>query len=241
MRELHDIYDLRPDIENAKTRQRTSYPEITDPEFWEAFEIAKPFSMLHVTGFYNIFQSLRYVGASGVPGDLVECGTLLGGSSIFMALLRDRFGLADRRLHVFDTFFGFPEGSTDTKRGAPARGPRYQSFFEAARANFEATSGTEGVEFHVGPVEETLDAFETPTLALMRLDTDYYTSTRKEFEVLYPHLSDGGVLIVDDYGYYDGCRRATEEYLASVRPTPLLNRIDPGVWAGVKPSALAGA
>ena len=177
---------------------------------------------------------------SGVPGDLVECGTLLGGSSIFMALLRPHFGLEDRTLHVFDTFFGFPEGSTDTKRGAPARGPRYESFFEAARANFAATSGTTGIEFHVGPVEDTLDAFEPGALALLRLDTDYYPSTRKELEVLYPHLSDGGVLIIDDYGYYDGCRRATEEYLASVHPRPLLNRIDPGVWAGVKPSAPGG-
>jgi hypothetical protein len=237
MRELHDIYDLRPDIENAKTRQRKSFPEIVEPEFWDAFETAKPYSMLHVTGFYNLYQSLRYLGASGVPGDLVECGTLLGGSSIFMALVRSRFGLGDRTLHVFDTFFGFPEGSTDTKRGAPARGPRYQSFFEAAKANFEATCGTEGVEFHVGPVEETLDAFAPPPLALVRLDTDYYDSTRKELDVLYPHLSDGGVLIIDDYGYYDGCRRATEEYLGGLDHPPLLNRIDPGVWAGVKPGS----
>ena len=233
---MRNIYDLRPDIDNDKNRQRSSYPEIVEPEFWDAYEQAKPYSMLKVTGFYNIFESMRYLGANGIPGDLVECGVLFGGSSIFIALLRDRLKLSDRAVHVFDTFAGFPEGSNDTKRGSPARGPRYRDFFDAARANFEATSGTDGIEFHVGPVEETLQRFTPRPLALVRLDTDFYASTRTELETLYPMLSDGGSLIIDDYGFYDGCRRATEEYFATIAPRPMLNRIDGGVWAGVKPS-----
>lgn len=72
-------------------------------------------------------------------------------------------------------------------------------------------------------------------MALLRLDTDFYSSTKIELEVLYPQLCPGGVLIVDDYGLFQGARKATDEYFAAADRKPLLNRIDVGVWAGVKP------
>jgi hypothetical protein len=94
---------------------------------------------------------------------------------------------------------------------------------------------TRGYRFVEGLVEQTLCRTETGALALLRLDTDYYSSTAVEYEVLYPRLVSGGVLIVDDYGMFQGSRRATDEYLARLDKPPLLNRIDLGVWAGIKP------
>jgi O-methyltransferase len=240
-RKLRNIYDLRPEIDERSPRQRANFPEIVEEDFWEAYEIAKPYSMLLVTGFYNIYQSMRYLADNDVPGDFVECGVLFGGSSIFIALLRRALGMEERRLHIFDTFAGPPPGSEDSKGGIRIRGPRYASFFDAVVENLERTSGTENVQFHVGPVEETLNGFEPGPLALARLDTDFYSSTHKELEVLYPLLSEGGVLIVDDYGTFDGSRRATDEFLARVKPRALLLRIDGGIWAGVKPPGSAGA
>ena len=79
----------------------------------------------------------------------------------------------------------------------------------------------------------------SPTREILRscaLDTDYYESTAAEFQALYPRLAPGGVLIVDDYGMFDGSRRATDEYFATLSRPPLLNRIDVAVWAGVKPA-----
>jgi hypothetical protein len=99
----------------------------------------------------------------------------------------------------------------------------------------DVTGSLEGFHIVEGFVEQTLPVTSLPELALLHLDTDFYESTRVEFELLYPKLTRGGVLIVDDYGYFQGSRRATDEYLATIRPTPLLNRIDQGVWAGVKP------
>jgi len=234
-RRLRNVYDLRPDIDRHPARRRESFPEIVEDDFWAAYESSKTYSLLHVTGFYNLYQSVRHVAANDVPGDFVECGTLFGGASMFVVVLCEMFGIDGRTVHVFDTFEGFPEGSQDRKRGVAIRGPRYDSFFDAVVHNFEVTCGTHAVEFHRGDVRATLDDFDVATLALVRLDTDFYDSTRKELEVLYPRLAPGGVVIVDDYGSYDGSRRATDEYLDSVSPRPLLQRVDAGIWAGVKP------
>ena len=84
-------------------------------------------------------------------------------------------------------------------------------------------------------METTLPTLDIRVIALLRLDTDFYTSTKAEPEHLYGRLVRGGVLIVDDYGIFQGSRRAPDEYLARLSSPPLFNRIDSGVWAGVKP------
>ncbi len=84
-------------------------------------------------------------------------------------------------------------------------------------------------------MEQTLPSIDIRVVALLRLDTDFHASTRAEFEHLYGRLVRGGVLIVDDYGIFQGARRATDEYFARLPAKPLSNRIDQGVWAGVKP------
>ena len=80
--------------------------------------------------------------------------------------------------------------------------------------------------FVEGDVLTTIPAEAPASLSILRLDTDWYHSTRHELEQLYPRLSPGGVLIVDDYGYWRGARKATDEYFQSVNTRPLLNRID---------------
>jgi hypothetical protein len=103
-----------------------------------------------------------------------------------MALLRREFGLEDRVLHLFDTFEGFPKGSFDSRRGKRVKGPARPNFYDAVVANLELTCGTEDVVLHVGPVERTLEGAETGSIALLRLDTDHYSSTRTDLEILYP-------------------------------------------------------
>jgi hypothetical protein len=70
------------------------------------------------------------------------------------------------------------------------------------------------IEYVVGDVCQTLPARHESPIAILRLDTDWYASTRCELECLYPQLQPGGILIVDDYGHWDGSRRACDEYLA---------------------------
>lgn len=229
--------DLFPQVHLLATRQRKSYPEIADETFWRMYEAASPYSLVHVPGFFNLYQSMRHVAANRIAGDIVECGCFLGGVAIFLGLMRRELGLTEKRIVLFDTFEGPPVGTRDVAFGRPtettAALPRYR---ETAQANIARHVGTsEGYDFIEGLVEETLPHTPLGLLCLLRLDTDYYPSTRIEFETLYPKLSSGGVLIVDDYGTHQGARRATDEYLAALDKPPLLNRIDGGIWAGVKP------
>jgi len=93
----------------------------------------------------------------------------------------------------------------------------------------------ERIHFVEGPVEETLPANAPGEIALLRLDTDWYASTRHELVHLYPRLVSGGVLILDDYGYWQGARRAVDEYLSESNVTLLLNRIDNTGRIALKP------
>ena len=93
---------------------------------------------------------------------------------------------------------------------------------------------TERVHLVEGRVEETLPAAAPDPIALLRLDTDWYRSTKHELEHLYPRISPGGVVIIDDYGHYEGVRRAVDEYLESSGEALLLNRIDYTARVGVK-------
>jgi len=233
---VQTIYDKRPDIDDRPSRQRKSYPEIRDEEFWHLYDKAKAYSMIHVPGFFNIYQSMQYLKASSIQGALVECGCFLGGSSIFIELCADQMGMADWPIVVFDTFAGFPPDSYDTRRGERVKGPSYKSFREAVMANFREALGRESrAQFIEGDVVQTLPQTKTGPVALMRLDTDFYPSTKAEMDVLYPRLCRGGVLIVDDYGTYEGSRKAVDEYFAGHTLAPLLFRIDGGVFAGIKP------
>ena len=238
MRYASEATDLGAKIDDMPERRRESFPEIQDEHFWQIYAVASKYSLLHVTGFYNLYQSLRYLQSNEIPGDIVECGCFLGGASIFLTMLRDDLGLADKTVWLFDTFEGFPDNERDALVGSGQvmHSVRFENFQQAVRANFaEATPKSTGINFVQGYVEQTIPATPMGAICLLRLDTDFYASTLAELQGLYRRLVRGGVIIVDDYGLFEGSRRATDEFLASLQSPPLLNRIDHGVWAGVKP------
>jgi hypothetical protein len=105
------------------------------------------------------------------------------------------------------------------------------------RANMTSTEyPSDSIEYMKGKVQDTIPGVLPSPIALLRLDTDWYESTRHELEHLYPQLVPGGVLIIDDYGHWEGCREATDEYLARLKVVPLLHRIDRLGVIGIKPA-----
>jgi hypothetical protein len=163
-----------------------------------------------------------------------------------MILTLQDMGLADRDIHLFDTFEGMtaptdhdvsPLDPPALETWKAAEGGEQRPWSElfapelfdeqAVRETLLATGyPEERIHITRGPVEETLPAAAPEQLALLRLDTDWYESTKHEMEHLYPRLADGGVLIIDDYGHWEGARRAVDEYFGARGSPLLLNRID---------------
>ncbi len=146
-----------------------------------------------------------------------------------VALTLRKLGAIDRDLYLLDTYTGMtPEGEHDLdytgQRAVACAGEGAISVGEVRGALALTGYPLERMRFVVGPVEETLPARGPATVCLMRLDTDWYESTRHELVHLYPRLSIGGVLLIDDYGHMRGARRAVDEYFQD--RMVLLNRID---------------
>lgn len=206
----------------------------------------QPYTMASAERIVATADAVAYAIDRRVDGALVECGVWRGGSVLAMVLTLQSLGVDDRDLYLCDTFTGMTEPSDqDTSRfdepalrtfnEAAAQGERaWEPVFGAAAFGLEqvqdvlAATGypADRIHFVVGPVEDTLPAQAPERIAVLRLDTDWYASTKHEMDHLYPRLSRGGVLLVDDYGHWEGARRAVEEHFAEHGERPLLARTD---------------
>jgi hypothetical protein len=189
----------------------------------------------------------RYLVDHEIPGAMVECGVWRGGSMQAVALaLLDR-GVTDRDLHLYDTFEGMTEPTEADKAldGTPAaellarqsRDARIwavASLEDVQEGMAETGYPAERIHYHVGKVEDTIPAQAPERIALLRLDTDWYESTRHELEHLYARVPPGGVVIFDDYSTWQGARQAVDEFIARLGEPLLLVPIAAGRIA-VKP------
>ena len=202
-----------------------------------------PFTMTGVPRLHALIEGVRYCIRREIPGAFAECGVWRGGSVLAMIATLEQFGATDRDIYLYDTFEGMTEPTEHDV--SPFHPPASELWRESdgqpwpelfARDVFDEASVRETLlatgypearlHFVRGPVEETIPGTVPEELALLRLDTDWYESTRHELEHLYPLLVDGGVLILDDYGYWEGQRRAVDEYFAQAADPLMLGRID---------------
>jgi O-methyltransferase len=205
----------------------------------------RPYSITSAPRILSVVDSVRYCVEREIPGAFAECGVWRGGSIIAMILTLQELGRTDRDLYLYDTFEGMTEptehdvsafgrSAVDIWSEAQEReGVAFPEYFneefteDIVRENVLGTGyPAERVHFVRGTVEETLPEQAPAEIALLRLDTDWYESTRHELVHLYPRLVDGGVLIIDDYGHWKGARRAVDEYFGSEADPLLLSRID---------------
>jgi predicted O-methyltransferase YrrM len=196
---------------------------------------------------YTQTRAVEHVVKHGVPGAFVECGTWKGGSSMAMARALKRLGTTDRDLYLFDLFANnWPMPTEhDVHHGQSALGlaksgyqvpPEYLYTLDDVKRNMGLAGYPEARTHYVmGSVMETVPGQAPEQIALLRLDTDFYESTLHELVHLYPRLVSGGVLIIDDYGDWEGSRKATDEYLAGQNIPLCLIRVDVGARMAVKP------
>lgn len=201
---------------------------------------ARPFTMTSLERIAALIQAIEYTVKNDIPGSFVECGVWKGGSSMAAALTYLELGKTDVDLFLFDTFAGMPApGNEDSHAGTgrtaaellskAARGDeiRARAPIEEVRRNLESTRyPSECLHLVKGMVEETIPIHAPEQISVLRLDTDWYSSTKHELVHLFPRLSEHGVLIIDDYGHWAGARKAVDEYFSNQAVQPLLNRID---------------
>jgi hypothetical protein len=215
------------------------------------YDEVKEFTMTSAEAVFTLTSAVRHVVDAKIPGAIVECGVWRGGSMMAVARTLAHLGRTDIPLYLFDTFEGMPEPSDEdvlwtgesakdlltTETGRSADLLWAEASLDDVRHTMQRTGYPSHLVHYVeGMVQDTLPGDAPDSIALLRLDTDWYESSKHELQHLYPRLSPGGVLILDDYGWWNGVRKATDEYFAAHPPAPLLIRVDSsGARIGVKP------
>jgi hypothetical protein len=220
------------------------------PDQRAILEEVRPHTMTSTERQVALLDAVDHVHRRGIDGALVECGVWRGGSVLSMIRRLQQLDASPRHIYLYDTFEGmtrpteddtsdFHGQALDAWEDSPGRA--WDTMFgsdmysEDSVRDLLASTGYPSSHLHfvVGDVEQTIPGTVPDTVALLRLDTDWYESTRHELDHLYPRLSIGGVLIVDDYGHWKGSRKAVDEFFSD-RPRPLLLAVDYTCRVGLK-------
>lgn len=200
----------------------------------------KPYTMTSDQRLAALCDAVEYIVHRGIPGSIVECGVWKGGSSMAAAECLHSLGDIGRDIYLYDTFEGMSEPTEFDKEINSGKSAEemmasstredlvwaYSSLDEVRSNLSKIKYPQEKIHFIKGKVEDTIPATIPSQISLLRLDTDWYESTKHELENLFPLLSPGGVLIIDDYGHWDGARRAVDEYFSAADRRVLLSRVD---------------
>ena len=219
------------------------YPIDINNNFIEEYKMIEAYTATSIERVYALKSAITYIIKNKIKGDFVECGVWKGGSCMLMAKTLVNEGEKERKIWMYDTFDGMTEptdddceietnvSGSDLLKNTPKNTDKFNMWayapLEMVKKNMKKTMFPEEcIHFIEGKVENTLSKIKPQNIALLRLDTDWYESTKCELEQLYPLLSIGGVLIVDDYGHFSGAKKAVDEYFSKTNVKPLMNRID---------------
>ena len=215
--------------------------DMLEKDFLSSFNKNKEFTMTSILRMYALYNGMKYVLDNNIEGDIVECGVWKGGSMMLcvdMLLNRD---IKDKKLWLYDTFEGMSEPTDkDLHAGFQEKAlfkwkRRQKSTYntwcyspiEDVKRNMLSTAyPEENINFIKGKVEDTIPGDIPKKISLLHLDTDWYESSYHELIHLYPLLSKNGVMIVDDYGFWQGSRDAVDQYFKEKSIKLLFNRID---------------
>jgi hypothetical protein len=200
---------------------------IEGTEVWPA----DSFTMIGLRRIDNIRACIEDVLGRKVPGDLIEAGVWRGGATIFMRAVLKVHSVSDRSVYVADSFEGVPPPDVEAYPADAGHNFNLIPFLsvplETVQQNFERFGLLDDqVQFVKGWFRDTLPRLSDRTWSLIRLDGDLYESTINALDSLYPNLSIGGYLIVDDYGSVEPCRQAVEDYRNAHEITDGIEMVD---------------
>ena len=227
----------------GRRKKDIRYLESLDDDARKTVLATKEFTLLNSEKLYSLIQSVRYIHRCSIPGDIVECGVWRGGAIMAAALTLKQLNASRRKFYLYDTFTGMTrptvrDGSLPGTRAVDvaARFQESQDREDSSawcHANLadvrnnlrQVPCDQDDFVFVKGKVEETLKSTRPESIAVLRLDTDWFESTRCEMKYLMPLLVPRGVLIIDDYYRWKGNRDAVDEYIARHNIPILLTRV----------------
>lgn len=224
-----------------KLADPNSYPADMNRDTVETIVAVRQYSMTSTERLNGLCEAVRYLSQCQIQGDIVECGVWRGGSMMAIASMLMRHNDCQRNLHLFDTFEGMsePTGNDVAISGetaesllaiedkGDAKSVWCVSSLDEVKSHMRQTQYPSNLtHYHVGRVEDTIPEAAPKQIALLRLDTDWYESTAHELEHLFPRLAEGAVVIVDDYGHWQGARQAVDEYFEKHNIGMMLHRMD---------------
>jgi hypothetical protein len=201
-------------IKPSRSRRVKRFPPDFDEQTIRIFNAVNEYTMTSSERVQALINAVRYIVANNIGGDIVECGVWRGGSMMAAALTLREMGDESRDLYLYDTFEGM-------------NAPVAQDGQAVIRKFNHRRLTADSSDWCRSPIE-------AGGIAILRLDTDFYESTRQEMLHLYPELVRNGVIIIDDYGSYPGSRKAVDEYLAQHKSCLLLNRVDSAARIAIK-------
>jgi len=223
-------------------RFRDNYLKRFDEDVVKIFTQVSDFTMTGIERVNSLIKSVYYLQDNSIEGDIVECGVWRGGSIMASILALQNKNKTDVKIWLYDTFEGMSEPTKEDVDYLERDGNKLLkehneskesssvwaiAFLEEVKSNISSLGyDIDKVSFIKGKVEETIPNNLPEKISLLRLDTDWYESTKHELEHLFPKLSRGGVLIIDDYGHWKGSRKACDEYFTENNLKPFLHRID---------------
>lgn len=225
-------------------RQKIYAPENNFPSDFTKKEIdiiekVLPFTMTNEERLIALIRAVEYISNYEINGAIVECGVWRGGSMMAVALKLEELNNIERELFLYDTFQGMTEPKEidiqyDGKSAQELLGTNsgdtsiwaYASL-ESVVENMNSTGYPKGkIHYIKGKVEDTIPGILPKQIAILRLDSDWYESTKHVLEHLFPLLDSKGVLIIDDYGHWQGCKKAVNEYFENFPGKYYFHRVD---------------
>lgn len=234
--------------------QKKSLGYFHEDEAFEAIQLVKRNTMLPYEELVSLYEQVVYCEKNNILGAFVECGVWKGGAAGLMASASLRHGNGLRSMYLFDAFDDICEPNsvhddqeliTEVRKIVKSKVLNFEGRLNPLNGIYKKWGGhgtleecqylfseiigypSARVHYVKGWFQETVarEATHIPEIAILRLDGDWYESTRVCLEAFYPLLSKGGICIIDDYGYNSGCKKAVDEYLRSINSHPLMARV----------------
>jgi len=247
MKKLSDI--IRPFIRRFGIDIVGFNDRVNSAKHIEIRDKIMPFTVTSTERVNGLLDAVKYIIANGIEGSFVECGVFKGGSTMAMAYMLNELNIKDRDIYLYDTYSGMTEPrELDVSMHGEVASEKFKNKAIKQDNTFWCYSGIDEVKKNVfstgypednfkfikGKVEDTIPENTPDKIALLRLDTDWYESTKHELIHLFPKIVKNGVLIIDDYGHWEGARKAVDEYIEENNIMILLNKLDYSGRIGIK-------